>query len=222
MNRILVVDDDQDLRENIMEILKADGFEVWAAGNGEEALQALKETEFNLVLLDMVMPKMGGMEALAQIKRRSPATRIIMISAYSTVDNAVEAMKKGADDYITKPFKINELSIAVQKNLAEAEFLACKSILNVDDTFSCLANSMRRQILLLVSREGKIRFMDITRKLGVADHTKVNFHLKVLKESTLVEQDSNKFYLLAQEGKKALDCLNALTSWSDFQEYPDR
>ena len=52
MNRILVVDDDQDLRENIMEILKADGFEVWAAGNGEEALQALKETEFDLVLLD--------------------------------------------------------------------------------------------------------------------------------------------------------------------------
>ncbi|MCL7488687.1 MAG: response regulator [Desulfobulbaceae bacterium] len=210
MSKILVVDDDQELRENIMEILNTEGFDVRAAANGEEALDLFRETPFDLMLLDLIMPKMGGMEVLSRIKREHPGVKVIMITAYSTVDNAVEAMKKGADDYITKPFKINELSMAVKKNLAEAEFLACKTILDMDNTFSCLANSMRRQILVLVNQEGKIRFMDITRKLGVADHTKVNFHLKVLKEANLIEQDSKKLYLIAKEGKKVLDCLNVV------------
>jgi len=210
MSKILVVDDDQELRENIVEILKAEDFDVRTAANGEEALDLLSETGFDLVLLDLIMPKMGGMDVLSLIKRQHPGVKVIMITAYSTVDNAVEAMKKGADDYITKPFKINDLSMAVKKNLAEAEFLACKTFLNMDNTFSCLANSMRRQILLLVNQEGKIRFMDITRKLGIADHTKVNFHLKVLKEANLIEQDSKKLYLIAEEGKKVLDCLNVV------------
>jgi len=210
MSKILVVDDDQELRENIVEILKAEDFDVRTAANGEEALDLLSETGFDLVLLDLIMPKMGGMEVLSLIKRLHPGVKVIMITAYSTVDNAVEAMKKGADDYITKPFKINDLSMAVKKNLAEAEFLACKTFLSMDNTFSCLANSMRRQILLLVNQEGKIRFMDITRKLGIADHTKVNFHLKVLKEANLIEQDSKKLYLIAEEGKKVLDCLNVV------------
>jgi predicted transcriptional regulator len=100
--------------------------------------------------------------------------------------------------------------MAVKKNLAEAEFVSCKTVLDMDDTFSCLANSMRRHILLIISKEGKIRFMDITRKLGVSDHTKVNFHLKVLKEADLIEQDSSKIYSLTGEGKKVLDCLNVV------------
>jgi DNA-binding response OmpR family regulator len=210
MRKILVVDDDWDLRDNIVEILKNDGFDVNTASNGEEALDILKASEFDLALLDLIMPKMGGMDLLPLIKRQHPNTKVIMITAYSTVDNAVEAMKKGADDYITKPFKIDELSMAVKNNLAEAEFLACKTVLNMDDTFSCLANTMRRQILLLLGKEGKVRFMDITRKLGVGDHTKVNFHLKVLREANLIEQGNNKSYLLAKEGRKVLDCLSVV------------
>lgn len=100
--------------------------------------------------------------------------------------------------------------MAVRKNLAEAEFLACKSVLDMDNTFSCLANSIRRQILALISREEKIRFMDITRKLGIEDHTKVNFHLKVLKEANLIVQDNRKCFLLAEEGKKVLNCLKVV------------
>lgn len=210
MSKILVVDDDQELRENIVEILNADGFEACTAANGEEALDLLRETTIDLVLLDLIMPKMGGMEVLSLIKRQYPGVKVIMITAYSTVDNAVEAMKIGADDYITKPFKINDLSMAIKRNLAEADFLACRTVLNMDHTFSCLANAMRRQILFLINQEGKIRFMDITRKLGVADHTKVNFHLKVLKEANLIEQDSRKSYALSKEGEKVLDCLNVI------------
>ncbi len=210
MPKILVVDDDTDLRENIEEILVGDGFDVRVAGNGEEALDLISGTFFDLVLLDLIMPKMGGMEVLSLIKRQYPKTKIIMITAYSTVDNAVEAMRNGADDYITKPFKVSELSMTVKKSLAEAKFLACKSILDMDNTFSCLANSIRRQILVLINQEEKIRFMDIARKLGIEDHTKVNFHLKVLKKANLIEQDVKKIYFLTKTGRKVIDCLDVV------------
>ena len=130
----------------------------------------------------------------------------------TTIDNAVEAMRKGADDYITKPFKINELIVAVKKCLEEAKFMDCKAVLGMDDTFNSLANSIRREILVLVNREGKLKFMDICRKLEIEDHTKVNFHLKVLKESNLIKQDERKHYLLSRSGKKAMDCLHVVKS----------
>ena len=211
MHKILVVDDDQDMQENIVEILESANFDVCAAGNGREALELARETVFDLVLLDLIMPDMGGMEALPSIKRQCPNIKIIMITAFSTIDNAVEAMRKGADDYITKPFKINELLMAVKKCLEEAKFLDCKAVLGMDDTFNSLANSIRREILLLIHREGKLRFMDIPRKLEIEDHTKVNFHLKVLKESNLIKQDERKFYILSRAGKKVIDCLHIVT-----------
>ena len=207
MPKILVVDDDQDMQENIVEILESADFDVCSAGNGEEALKLIRSTVFDLVLLDLIMPVMGGMEALPSIKRESPNTKIIMITAFSTIDNAVEAMRLGADDYITKPFKIDELLIAVKKTLEEARFFDCQSVLGMDDTFNSLANSIRREILLLINREGKLRFMDIPRKLEIEDHTKVNFHLKVLKEANLIKQDEMKRYLLSPAGRKVIDCL---------------
>ena len=133
-----------------------------------------------------------------------------MVTAFSTVDNAVEAMRKGADDYITKPFKINDLRMTVRKCLEQAKFKSCKMLLDMDDTFSSLANSTRREILLLINSEGKIRFMDICRSLEIEDHTKVNFHLKVLKESSLVQQDERKSYTLSEAGSKVIDCLNTV------------
>lgn len=210
MAKILVVDDDRDMRENIGEVLGDAGFEICLAENGEEAVVLLAETSFNMVILDLVMPGMGGMETLTIIKRNYPSTRVIMATAFSTVDNAVQAMKKGADDYITKPFKIDELLTTVMRGIEEAKFRNCKAILEMDETFSCLANAIRRQILLLVNREGAMRFMDITRKLGVEDHTKVNFHLKVLKEAGLIEQDSKKVYSLSPSGNKVVTCFNVV------------
>ena len=211
MPKILVVDDDQDMRENVIEVLQDADFDVYSASNGEEALETVRTTAFDLILLDLIMPGIGGMEALPLIKRESPNTKVIMITAFSTVENAVEAMRKGASDYITKPFKINELLMAIKKTLEEARFFECKAVLGMDDTFSSLANSIRRDILILVNREGKLRFMDISRKLEIEDHTKVNFHLKVLKEANLVKQDERKFYALSQAGKKVIDCLHFIT-----------
>ncbi len=212
MNKILVVDDDQDLRENLVEVLDNAGFTPDSASDGDEAIDKLINNEFDLVLLDSIMPGMDGMEVLPLIKRRFPQIKVIMLTAFSTVDGAVEAMRKGADDYLTKPFKINVLLVAVRRCLEEAKFVACDELLNMDDTFKCLANSTRRKTLALLKEHGKLRFMDITRKLDIDDHTKVNFHLKVLKDSALLEQDGRKYYQLSAKGEKIISCMRSLTT----------
>jgi DNA-binding response OmpR family regulator len=212
MIKILVVDDDPDLRENLVEVLGDNDFSPFAAENGEAALETLARETFDLVLLDSVMPGMGGMETLPQIKRQYPKIKIIMMTAFSTVHGAVEAMRGGADDYLTKPFKINDLLVAVRRCLEEAKFVACGDLLNSDDMFKCLANITRRKTLMLLHKESKLRFMDITRKLEIDDHTKVNFHLKTLKDADLLEQDGRKYYQLSPKGKKIVSCLSSMAS----------
>jgi len=207
---ILVVDDDLELRENMCEILSEAGFAVTPAASGEEALDCLERHPFDVVLLDLIMPGLGGKEVLPLIKRQSPRARVILITAFATVENAVSAMRAGADDYLTKPFKVDELLTAVRRCLEEARLQKCYSLIDVEDTFNCLANVMRREILLLLTREGRLRFMDIARKLEVEDHTKVNFHLKVLREARFIEQDARKFYVLSKEGRKVLDCMQVV------------
>jgi len=212
MARILVVDDDQDLRENLLEVLSNAGFSLDSAENGETALKKLTASDFDLVLLDAIMPGMGGMELLPIIKRQHAKTKVIMLTAFSTVDGAVEAMRQGADDYIAKPFKISDLLVTVRRLLEEAKFVACGELLNMDEMFKCLANVIRRKILLLVRQQSRLRFMDIARKLAIEDHTKVNFHLKVLKDAGLLEQDGKKQYLLSAKGEKIVSCLSTLSS----------
>jgi DNA-binding response OmpR family regulator len=209
---ILVVDDDQELRENIREILDDAGFAVTVAASGEEALDCLERQPFDVILLDLIMPGLGGKEVLPLIKRLSPPVKVIMITAFATIENAVSAMRKGADDYLTKPFKVDELLMAVRRCLEEARLQKCHSVIDVEDTFNCLANVMRREILFLLAREGRLRFMDITRKLEVEDHTKVNFHLKVLRDARFIEQDARKFYVLSKEGRKVVDCLQVVVN----------
>ncbi len=208
MNKILVVDDDSELRDSVAEILGGEGFDVSTAADAETALDMIDDSDFDLILIDLIMPGMGGMTALPLIKKKLPKTRVMMMTAFSTVNNAVEAMRQGADDYITKPFKIEELLATVRKNLEESRFLECKAFLNMDDTFSSLANTIRRRIILLLSQEGRLRFMEMARNLGEEDHTKVNFHIKVLKESGLIEQAEDRSYRLSDHGARVVECLD--------------
>jgi DNA-binding response OmpR family regulator len=207
-SRILVVDDDLELRENLAEVLVGFGFEAEMAESGEEALARLAAAEFDLVLLDLLMPGMGGMGTLAAIRRSFPKTKVVMLTAFATVDNAVEAMRNGAEDYLAKPFRVDELLVTVRRILEEARFRDCRTLLDIDGTFNCLANALRRQIVRLIHREGRIRFMDIARRLEVADHTKINFHLKMLRDAGLIRQDEKKSYSLTEDGEKVIDCLN--------------
>ena len=117
--RILVVDDEIDLAVSCQRLLKSKGYEVRVAANGEEAMQAVQEEEPHLVITDLKMPGMDGMELLAQVKELYPEIQVIMMTAYSTIEDAVEAMRLGAHDFVPKPFTPEHLMIAVEKSLAQ-------------------------------------------------------------------------------------------------------
>ncbi|WP_277656694.1 response regulator [Seleniivibrio woodruffii] len=210
--KILIVDDDDELRSNIDEILVAAGFQTRQASGASEAMKMIQADCPDLIIVDYMMPEINGMELISSVKKSHPSVKIIMITAFAAIESAVEAMKKGADDYISKPFKKDALILSVRKNLEEVRFARCIIRLNMDDTLSCISNNTRRQILMMLFRDGKMRFMDITRALGIEDHTKVNFHLKALKQNGLIEQNEDKEYLLSAGGLNVIDCLQVMSS----------
>jgi len=114
---VLIVDDEESLREVLTIMLHREGYLVEAAQDGEQAIKRLKESRFDLVISDIKMPKVSGLELLGYIKENSPETLVIMITAFSSTDDAVEAMKQGAYDYITKPFQNEEIRLIVRNAL---------------------------------------------------------------------------------------------------------
>jgi two-component system response regulator AtoC len=127
MNKILIVDDEINMRLVLTAMLKKEGYEVASASNGQEALQILKSGRIAAVVTDLKMPNIDGMELLNHITLQHPAIPVIMITAHGTVATAVEALKKGALDYITKPFELDELKNVISKaiktrTLKENEF----------------------------------------------------------------------------------------------------
>jgi DNA-binding NtrC family response regulator len=117
--RVLVVDDEENIREILTEYLNEFGYEVACAVNGKEALQIYKKERFDIILSDLVMRPMDGMELLGEIKKFDPNAIFIMITGYPSVDSAMTAIKKGARDYITKPFNIDEIKIKIERALLE-------------------------------------------------------------------------------------------------------
>lgn len=206
-----MIDDDTDLRESIAEILENNHYQVSSFENAESALKASKFAPPSLVIVDNMMPGMGGMAFIPLLKEEYPNVKIIMITAFSTIDNAVAAMKSGADDYIAKPFKRDELLVAVKRSLEELKFEKQMIGPGMDEALSCLSNQIRRDILMALSQKGDMRFMDITRHLEISDHTKVNFHLKNLKTNNLVSQKRDRFYHLTPQGEKIVDGLALLS-----------
>ncbi len=115
MHTILVVDDEPNYLIILAEILRDEGFEVFTAQNGEKALEIARTTDLDLVLTDMQMPVMGGMELLRQVKTINRNLPVIMLTAYGEVEKAVAAMREGAFNYLTKPFKNDELIANITK-----------------------------------------------------------------------------------------------------------
>jgi two-component system, NtrC family, response regulator AtoC len=113
--RILVVDDEPAVRDALGDWLREDGYEVGTAASGYEAVDMVKERDWNIMLLDLKMPGMDGLEAMQQVKKISPEIEIIMVTAYATVDTAVEAMRVGAYDYLVKPVDPEELELQIKK-----------------------------------------------------------------------------------------------------------
>jgi two-component system response regulator PilR (NtrC family) len=127
-DKILVADDEQSMREFLDIMLKKEGYKVSLASNGEEVVKLVDNDLFDLVLLDIRMPKLDGISALKKIKANAPETIVIMITAYASADTAIKAMKEGAYDYITKPFKVEEIKLII-KNALEKKNLQKENIL---------------------------------------------------------------------------------------------
>ena len=127
-DRILVADDEQSMREFLDIMLKREGYKVTLASHGEEVSKLIDKDIFDLVLLDIRMPKIDGIAVLKKIKATSPETIVIMITAYASADTAIKAMKEGAYDYITKPFKVDEIKVII-KNALEKKNLQKENLL---------------------------------------------------------------------------------------------
>jgi two-component system, NtrC family, nitrogen regulation response regulator NtrX len=114
MARILVIDDERSIRNTLKEILEYEKFEVDVAEDGFEGLEKIETSHFDVVLCDIKMPKMDGIEVLSKIQEKDPDATVVMISGHGSIDTAVEAIKKGAFDFISKPLDLNRLLITIR------------------------------------------------------------------------------------------------------------
>jgi signal transduction histidine kinase/GGDEF domain-containing protein len=115
-NRILIVDDEKDIRELLVRVLtRIGGFRVELAENGEDALQKISKDSYDLVLTDLKMPKMDGLQLVGEIARIKPETLTVLMTGHGSIDSALEAMKRGASDYLTKPLNLDELIMRLRK-----------------------------------------------------------------------------------------------------------
>jgi len=115
MTKILVIDDDQVNRETLEMFLLEKGFEVFTSGGGNEGIEAVREKRPDIVILDIWLRGMDGLEVLRKIKKAGPDISVIMITSYYHREATISAMKLGADDYIYKPIDVDELEITVEK-----------------------------------------------------------------------------------------------------------
>jgi len=118
MPRILLVDDEPSILSVLCTVLKSEDYDVVAVSNGQHAIERIKSEDFDLLISDIRMNPINGMDLLRLVHDEKPSTSVIMLTAYGSVETAIEALKLGAFDYVTKPFKVDELLITVQRALA--------------------------------------------------------------------------------------------------------
>ncbi|MEK6684382.1 MAG: sigma-54 dependent transcriptional regulator [Nitrospirota bacterium] len=124
MEKILVVDDEKSMRDFLSIMLKKEGYSVTTAEDGEAAGRLIRKEMFDLVLTDVKMPKIGGLQVLKTVKEASPDTLVLMITAFASTETAIEAMKEGAYDYLTKPFQIEEVKLIIRNALEKKRLRA--------------------------------------------------------------------------------------------------
>jgi len=116
---ILVVDDEEALRTVLSSELTNEGYDVRAAADGDEAVSDLEKHTYDLVLLDIKMPRMHGFEVLKHVKQKHPNTKVVMLTGFADLKNAIESKKLGADDFVSKPYDLVDLLTTIERVLSE-------------------------------------------------------------------------------------------------------
>ena len=129
MSNILIIDDEKAIRKTLTEILSYEGYKIEEASDGEEGLKKFRERAFDVVLCDIKMPKLDGIEFLERARETNPDVPVIMISGHGTIETAVEAVKKGAYDYIAKPPDLNRLLITIRNAMDKTNLVAETKVL---------------------------------------------------------------------------------------------
>ena len=168
-SKILAIDDERHVRNLIQSEFALEGLQVVTAKDGEEGLKALGGEEFDLVLLDLRLPRMDGMEVLVHIKDRVPAMPVIMVTGYGDIQTAVESMKRGAFNYITKPFKFQEL-LALARQAIECGRSASDACSPSRAGGHPRAKEPREQFILCPS-EGMQQVYALVERVGATDKT---------------------------------------------------
>ena len=198
---ILIVDDDVDVLDRLRRVLENRGFSVITAKSGAEGISRAIETKPELVLLDLVLPDMHGLEVLEELRRLSPKSKVVIISAFAGVSDAVRAIKLGASDILVKPFHIEELVSTVKRTLEEARLERRVEARVDEDVIKALSNPVRRQIVLHLYNMGTSRFSNIARSLGLTDASKLSYHLRVLGKIGIIRKGKAGDYTLTPEGR---------------------
>ena len=151
--RLLVIDDELDIREGLELLLTTEGYAVDLAQNGTEGLRKMDSGAYDLVLLDLMMPDISGMEVLEEVRQRDRETPIFMITAYGSVEAAVNALKLGANDYFSKPWDNEKLIIEIDRMIArrrlESENTHLKRALKQRYSFPNIIGKSERMVRLL-------------------------------------------------------------------------
>ncbi|MBW2066596.1 MAG: sigma-54-dependent Fis family transcriptional regulator [Deltaproteobacteria bacterium] len=160
---IMIVDDEMIVRESLMHWFKKYGYKVDSASSGFAALEKLEKYPFEVLFVDIKMPKMNGIELLERVKKDYPDTVVIIITAYGSIESAVEAMKKGASDYLLKPFKPEQLSLVLEKIVYQrkmaSEYQYLKGRLD----------EMTRFDNIIGQSQGMVEIFDLIRELAQSD-----------------------------------------------------
>ena len=128
MEKILIVDDERSMRDVLSIMLRRAGYDVTLSSDGEEAIAHIDKELFDLVITDLKMPKAGGLDVLRAVKESAPESVVLIITAFASAESAVEAMKLGAYDYLTKPFQVDEVQLIV-RNALEKRRLTTENML---------------------------------------------------------------------------------------------
>lgn len=207
---ILIIDDDRDFRGTLREILESEGLATEEAASGQEGVERSRKRNYNIILLDLVMPGMDGMETLKEIKKANPSAKVILITAFATIDSAVNAMKLGATDYLYKSFNVPDFVMTIRRILEELRFESTVKDLELDQILGSLANPTRRAVVEILARGERPKLTELMRALYITDHAKLTFHLKNMQEHGIIDKNPDRTYMLTQQGSMVMESLRQM------------